>query len=340
MALRHFCEQVSPFSFSAWQKNTLSYAGDKQSGESSAPANPELKCDTCAEIVRFDRVLGNTSNAEGSPARDQNRTACAVPCGKCSWMVAGEVNVNPSGPNEKTLLSAPLGGDEVSAVMVIIVGAASAPAGTSTDGPPLKLTIPPLGPTTALLLMGSLVPRSQPASAQVSLSTSESASTWAEPSGLEPSAGWASPQAHKGAIRRMRTSRLPDQIVLSCLSFLRRSVVVVNIRQSLSESNLIGMQPNPSVGDVVYWRRPSTKPWLRQTELRSHAVLHVPLDLAFAGGRHRTLTGLTDAQLEYPKPASREKLTIDAYNLEFDHQTPPCLSPRSTFRRGARTHGA
>jgi hypothetical protein len=47
------------------------------------------------------------------------------------------------------------------AEMVSIVGAATAPGGITTDGPPFKLKVPPFGPITALLLGRALPPPTQ-----------------------------------------------------------------------------------------------------------------------------------------------------------------------------------
>jgi hypothetical protein len=83
--------------------------------------------------------------------------------------VAGCEKTNPSGVKEKTRVSAPFGGESVTAEMVIVVGASTAPSGIETDGPPLRLRVPPLGPINALMLLAPSISATQSPARQMPL---------------------------------------------------------------------------------------------------------------------------------------------------------------------------
>jgi hypothetical protein len=87
--------------------------------------------------------------------------------GSAKLTVAGCEKTNPSGVKAKTRVSAPFGGESVTAEIVIVVGASRAPRGIESDGPWLRLRAPPSGPINALMLSEPSVSATQSPALQI-----------------------------------------------------------------------------------------------------------------------------------------------------------------------------
>lgn len=112
------------------------------------PTKPEEKCMTVADIVPLTGVPPTSLNV-GSAPLDHHIVLGPLPSSvKGIFIVTPAVKLVPLGSHVKTLESAtkPSGGGASVAVIVISVGAASAPFGIVTVAPPTSI-VSPSGPT-------------------------------------------------------------------------------------------------------------------------------------------------------------------------------------------------